>query len=181
MKEGTMRREFDKLFAGALAFLVIVLPGSLTAAERRGAEIIVSCVDGQTVSGELIAVKRDSLLLLLPTGKDKSVAIVDIASIAVIKKSNTGKGALFGFLVGVAVGGGLALAQAGGSQIGQEYLPLYAITYGLPAAFGGALIGSLIGSGTRSERTIVLSGLPEPTLRARLNELDRLARLRSPN
>ncbi len=176
-----MKREFDKLFAGALAFLVIVLPGSLTAGEKRGAELIVNCADGQTVSGELIAVKRDSLLLLSPTGKDESVAIVDIASITVIKKSNTGKGALFGFLIGAAIGGGTALAQAGGSHIGEEYLPVYAVTFGIPLALGGALIGGLIGSGTSSERTIVLSGLPEAAVKFRLKELDRLALMRSPN
>ena len=44
-------KKFTALF---LVFLLSTLPGSLTAKEKRGAELVVQKKDGQQIGGELI-------------------------------------------------------------------------------------------------------------------------------
>jgi hypothetical protein len=100
-----MKQRSYKLVATVLAFLILILPGALSARERRGANLVVVQKDGQTVKGELIAVKSDSLLLLNPAGMDESVDIAGIRSIRIVIKSKGGTGFLIGFLAG-AIGGG---------------------------------------------------------------------------
>ena len=66
-----------KLIASTLAVSLLVLPAGLAAKEKRGADLVVAKIDGSKVSGELIAVKPDSLLLL-SAGMDLSIPLVDI-------------------------------------------------------------------------------------------------------
>ena len=47
-----------------LVFSILALSGNLFAKEKRGADLIIQKKDGQHVRGELIAVKKNSLLLL---------------------------------------------------------------------------------------------------------------------
>jgi len=121
------RNKFILLF---LIFSLLVLSVNLYAKERRGATLIIQRKSDQIkkirlegtpwetsvitgISGELIAVKPNSLLLLNAEGKDVSVGIADIKIIKIVKKSNVGKGALTGSLIGgglgVLVGGALSL------------------------------------------------------------------------
>jgi hypothetical protein len=100
-----MKMAVHKVAAIGLAFLLLSLPTLLSARERRGANLVVVQKDGQTVKGELIAVKSDSLLLLNPAGMDESVDIAGIRSIRIVIKSKGGTGFLIGFLAG-AIGGG---------------------------------------------------------------------------
>ena len=52
----------------------MTLSGNLIAKERRGAELIVQKKDGQQIRGELIAVKQNSLLLLV-SGVDTAIKV----------------------------------------------------------------------------------------------------------
>ena len=66
-----------------LIFSVLILSGNLHA-EKKGVELIVKKKDGQQVRGELIAVKKSSLLLKeSEKGADKSVDITDISVIEI--------------------------------------------------------------------------------------------------
>ena len=98
-----MNKRFYKLAATVLAFLILVLPGALSARERRGANLVITLKDGQQVKGELIAVKPDSLLLLNVAGADQSVDLVGIRSIRIVKKEYGGTGAICGLSAGLAV------------------------------------------------------------------------------
>lgn len=95
----------SRLVASVLIFSFLALPVGLSARERRGANLIVTRLDGSQVSGELIAVKPDSLLLL-SAGSDLSISLVDIKTVRIVRKSRAGLLALIGF-VGGAVAGGL--------------------------------------------------------------------------
>ena len=92
------------LIASALIISFLVLPADLSAKDRRGASIVVTRLDGSQVSGELIAVKRESLLLLNNVGRDESIDIVDIKSIRIVRRSRALLLAIGGFAVGAATG-----------------------------------------------------------------------------
>jgi hypothetical protein len=103
-----------KLIALLLVFSILSLSGNLYA-EKKGADLIILKIDGTQVRGELIAVKKNSLLILERySGSDVSVGIMDIQGI-IIKKSKPLLGASLGFLTGVGVG-------ALGTEIGWDFL-----------------------------------------------------------
>lgn len=78
-----------------LVFSLVALSGNLMAKEKKGAKLKVEKNDYQQVTGELITVKKGSLLLLdLETEADFLVDIKDVKAITIMKKS-------FGFQVGV--------------------------------------------------------------------------------
>ena len=76
-----------KLIASTLAVSLLVLPAGLAAKEKRGADLVVAKIDGSKVSGELIAVKPDSLLLL-SAGMDLSIPLVDIRDVRIVRRSH---------------------------------------------------------------------------------------------
>jgi len=88
---------------GGLFIPLLIYPGS-PSAERRGADLMVTLKDGKTISGELIAVKRDSLLLFNSSQLDISVDVSDISKIKVVRKSKALKGLGLGFLSEFAAG-----------------------------------------------------------------------------
>jgi hypothetical protein len=90
--------------AAALVAVVLTLPAGLSAKAKRGATLVVTRLDGTQVSGELIAVKPDTLLLLNAGAADLSVPFGDIHSVRIVRRSKIGKGVLYGFLAG-ALGG----------------------------------------------------------------------------
>jgi hypothetical protein len=119
---------------------LMALSGNLAAKERHGANTVITKKDGRAVKGELIAVKMDSILLLIsPWGIDGSIGISDISSIRIAKKSKALIGAISGSLLG-----GLA-----GAYIGQEVGEYHGGLLDFSTAFtiiGGA-IGVLAGGG----------------------------------
>jgi hypothetical protein len=162
-----MEKTAHKVTAIGLALLLLSLPAVLSARERRGANIVVTLKDGQTVSGELIAVKPDSLLLL--AGKDESVDLVGIRSIRIVIKSKARLGGACGCLAGALISGlsGANDPLPGGARL---------------AIFAGATLGGLIGLGAgalaSSDKTIQLEGKSELEVRKALAYLRKKSRIR---
>lgn len=75
-----------RLACVSLIILVAVAPASAQPGQRRGAEIVVTRLDGTRVAGELIAVKPDSILLLAREA-DVSVGLADIRSVRIVRRS----------------------------------------------------------------------------------------------
>ena len=151
-----MKTMTAKLIASALVVSFLVLPAGLSAKERRGADLIVTKLDGSQLSGELIAVKRDSLLLL-SNGRDESVDLADIKTVRIVKKSLAGKGALYGFLAGALGGAGVGLAM-GRTDLFEEKTPL---ALGVFGGAIGALSGLLVGSVAGLDSSFTVAGKPE--------------------
>ena len=147
----------NKTVALLMAFSLLACSASLSAKERRRAEVVVQKLDGQQVRGELIAVKQDSLLLLdSSTATDVSIDIPGIKTINVIKKSKTA------LEVGLGLGMGGAAAAVG---YGSSSLFWHADERQTWARIGGAiglLSGVLIGIALSSPETIQVEkgGLP---------------------
>jgi hypothetical protein len=172
-----MNRRSHKPLATILASLVLLLPGPLAARERRGADISVALKDGRTVSGELIAVKPDSLLVVDTAGKDESVGLADITTVRIFKKHRPGRGVLYGTLIGAGGAGLVGYALVSKST---EYPVLSAMYFGFLGAVVGGFIGLVSQSGNDLGTEIVIAGRPEAEVEGALAKLSRFARLRPP-
>jgi hypothetical protein len=170
-----MRLKEQKFISLFLIISLQILPLALTANERRGADLVISKTDGNQVRGELITVKENSLLLKeRDSGADVIAVIGDIKTIKIVKKSKTGKGALYGFGIG-ATGGGLA---------GFLMEPEEPETRGGNALFGiiflgavGALTGLIVGGFLGMDKTIQIEGKSEAEIKKILEELRKKARV----
>jgi hypothetical protein len=167
-----MKIAVHKVTAICLALLLLSLPTSLSARERRGANLVITLKDGQTVSGELIAVKPDSLLLL--AGNDESVDLASIRSIRIVRKSKALLGARCGLLAGLV--GTLIFAATNKEP---DILEGPAVV-GVAVAFvpGGLGIGLLAGTLAGKDKTIQLEGKSESEVRQALAHLRGKARIR---
>jgi hypothetical protein len=173
----SMKKRPDKRIAAALALLVLVLHGTLSARERRGANLVIRLKDGHYASGELIAVKPDSLLIL--AGKDESVDLAGIRNIRIVRRSKAGLGAACGLLAGV-----LGTVIYASAQKETDNL-LTAMGQGVDAAgagvafmAGGLGIGLGAGALAGKDKTIQLEGKSESEVRMALAYLRGKARIR---
>ena len=165
-----MKQTLNQLTAIALLLVLFSLPAPLLAREKRGADLVVTKFDGSQVSGELIAVKRDSLLLLGLDGKDESVGVADIAIIRIVRRSKAWQGLLYGFVPG-AVGGAIW-----GSQNTDDMGVLGGIMGGLVVGAASALVGFAAGVGAGLDSEISFAGMPESAANKILARLSRQAR-----
>jgi len=166
-----MEHALSRMVAAALVWGMLVLPGALSAGERRGANILLALKDGHTLAGELIAVKPESLILISPTGKDESVGLADIAVITIVRKSKAWQGFLIGF-VPAAVGGAIWGHHMADDDMGDRA----AIAYGMIFGALPGLIGLAIGAGAGLDTEIAFAGLPDEERDRVLARLDGQAR-----
>jgi len=68
-----MKRSTERILALALIASLLILPPGLSAKGKRGATLVITRTDGPLVTGELIAAKPDSLLLLSTAGQEEGV------------------------------------------------------------------------------------------------------------
>lgn len=163
-----------RLIALLLIFSIICLYGNMYAKERRGAELVIQKIDGLKVKGELIAVKRNSLLLKeAESGADWAVGVAEIKTITIVKKSKFWKGAGYGLLMGALTGAVIGLcARSGDISSGGAA--------GVGAAFfggTGVLIGGIIGASSGKDKTILIEGMPPETIESHLETLRKKARV----
>jgi len=122
------------------ASLLLLFSSALMAKEKPGAEIIVVKNDGSRLSGELIAVKKDSLLLLAGSpsaGAVQSVPWETMTKVVIVKKARVGEGIAIG---GLLLGGSGALI---GYTDGDDPPGWLSFTAGQKAALGGITLGLL--------------------------------------
>ncbi len=173
-----MKRRGEKLTALILVVSLVVLSADLSAAVRKGVNITISKTSGEEVSGELITVKRDSLLLLDPeTEADISV---DLTVIDVIKVNN--KSLMFEMGMG-----GALLAAAARLSLHSALEKDLANTEGatehqvqevwLFGVIGGA-VGVLAGAAFGIDSTIQIQGESDAAIQSALEKLSKKARVK---
>ncbi len=165
-------KKFISLF---LVFSLVMLSTSLYAKERRGAELEIWGENGKFIKGELIAVKRNSLLLL-ESGIDVTVDIKDVKVIKIIKKSLAGVGFLVGGCVGAIIGlaSYYAKPEPTGSIIIDPGPGLNTIGCGIV----GGLIGLVIGGAAGIDKKIQIEGMTDLEIQKTLDKLRKKARIR---
>ncbi len=156
-----------------IVFSLLTLSWNMFAKEKKGADLIVQKTDGTQVKGELIAVKKSSLLLMeRESGADKSIDIGDVRVITILRKLNATRGALYGFLIGAGVG----------AVIGYTADPDAPPSREATAAIAGisvGLIGALIGLVAGTDEKIQLEGKSDSEIQEILEELRKKARIKN--
>ena len=164
-----------------LVFCLVVLLGNLSAQAqvKKGVKVVIETIDGQPISGELITVKRDSLLLLeAETQADTSVNINDIKTILVKNKARMLELGVLGGLIGLGVQG------LGGTEVSSNELGLDNATQTQPktsllvyaAVAGGA--GVLIGAAIGMNKKIQIQGQSDAEIQQALEKLSKKARMK---
>ena len=167
-----MRSSSAWFAALSLVLFFLFSPAGARADERRGAELVVTRLDGSRVSGELIAVKPGSLLLLAPGGTDASVDLTAIRSVRIVRKSQAGP------FAGVAGGAGfLTGALLGLRALDHEDEQLQsALLCGCMLGAIGAVSGLLVGGLHEIDSNFAVAGQPEDVLAGRWKRLGALSR-----
>jgi hypothetical protein len=170
-----MRSLIDKrkLTATAMAAAMAVfllLPAPASAKENLGAGVVVTKLDGGRIEGELLAVRKGSLLILGLGRSDESVDLADVQSVRIVKK----------FQAGAIFMGGLVAGATAGACIGikSRHEDLHYSPYMTGAILGavGALAGLVVGASLGVDTKFELAGEPEKVVMGRLAELARLSR-----
>ncbi len=164
-----------KIIALFLVFSLLALSGSLYA-KKKGAQLVIDKKEGQSVAGELIAVKNSSLLLLNSEGADESVDIENINRIRIVKKSKFGRGAGFGLLsTGVVF---LGIGTYSWLQYDEPANLLFISLYWLlVVALPSALVGGLIGVAAGTDEKIQIEGMSDTEIKTELEKLRKKARV----
>jgi len=167
------------LTALVLALLLAAAPAH--AGRKLGARVVVDRGFGAPVTGELIAVKADSILLLDDSRVDQSVEVAHIRSVTIPRSSKAAMGGILGFLAGAGAGYlvGYAAAVASGACPDCE-APLQGLGGGFYGCLLGVGLGASIGSAAGRDVVIPLGGLSRPDLAAQLKRLRKYARVAGP-
>ena len=167
-------KKFLSLF---LIFSLVMLSANLYAKERRGAILIITKKNGQQIGGELITVKKDSLLLFI--GVDVSVDISEIKVIKIVKKSKVLQGLGFGLLIGAGSGALLGLASGGdpSADLGRT-AGTAALVTGIAFGTLGLLVGGTLGFASGIDKTTLIEGKSPRWIEFYLKKLRKKARIR---
>jgi hypothetical protein len=168
------QKKFISLF---LVFSLVLLSVNLYAKERRGARLIITKMNGRQIEGELITVKKDSLLLLFAGRMDVSVGIEEIKVITIVKKSTFWKGAGLGLLIGGGIGGIIG-GKFGSSLEGESGTAKWAILGGAVFGITGYLLGDILGPKKGKYKTIRIEGMSDLYIQETLDKLRKKARIR---
>jgi hypothetical protein len=175
MKTARFKGKGSKVVAFLFVVSLVAFSGSLMAKERAGAELEVMKTDGNSVRGELIALKQQSLLIKeWGTQADESIDIRNAKYIKIVGKSNILKGGLTGFLAGGVLGAVLGAVSPTGSASGKTRYVLV-LTGGF-AGIGG-IIGTIVGGISHPGKKIQVEGKNDAEINAILKYLSSKARV----
>ena len=169
-----MNAKGKKFTALVIIISLAALSGDLYA-RKQGADLTIQRTDGQPIRGELIAVKKSSLLVMESmTLNDLTIDIRDIKSITIHRKSNFWRGAGLGFLMG-SLGAMLVTAFIRADWMMDT--PGGVVTYGAIGGAAGAVAGGLIGKGSGADITIKIEGKSDSEIEDILETLRSRARV----
>lgn len=173
-----MKKKWEKLTVLILVLSLVILSANLSAAVRKGVNITISKTSGEEVSGELITVKRDSLLLLdLETETDITVNLNVIDLIKVNNKSlmfEMGLG--FGLLAAAAR---LSLHSTlekdlANTEGATEHQVQEIWLWGVVGVGAGILAGAVFGI----DKSIQIQGKSDAAIQSALEKLSKKARVK---
>ena len=171
-----MSLKSKKFISLLLAFSLMMLSVNLYA-KKRGAELVITKKDGRQIEGELITVKKDSLLLLFARRMDVSVGIEEIKVITIVKKSTFWKGPGLGLLIGAGMGGIMG-GILGGKINEKSHVAEFAMLGGAVFGITGYLLGDILGAKKGKDKVIQIEGMTDLEIREALDKLRKKARIR---
>jgi hypothetical protein len=166
-----------KLVVSTLIFTLLLFPFQLSSKQKKGAMLSVVMTDGDTVHGELIAVKATSILLKESESQsDIALEHKDIIMIRVKKRSNIALGIVLGTLVGGV--SGLLIGGVLPKNTEDNNSWKYARTFGMIGMAAGAAGGTYLGLKGGKEEIIQLEGLSSEDRNFWLDILRKQARIK---
>jgi hypothetical protein len=171
-----MKAKGKKLVSLLLVVSLMILSANLYAKERRGAILIITKKNGQQIEGELITVKKDSLLLF--TGVDVSVDISEIKVIKIVKKSRVLQGIGLGLLIGAGTGALLGFMEGDRPSQFFHKAEERALVGGIYLGAIGLLVGGTLGFASGIDKTILVEGRHPSSIESILKKLRKKARIR---
>lgn len=158
-----------------LMFSILLATGNLFAKEKKGADLIIQKNNGIQVRGELIAVKKNSLVLLgLSPMVDVTVDLAEIKMIRVVRKSKLLFGAGIGLLTGYVAGSVIVSTDTSGSLGLSETDIVASIVF-----WGFAIIGTIVGATAGTDEKILIEGKTDSEIRKILDKLRKHARVKN--
>ena len=163
-----------------LCLSLMLASSEMTAKERRGAQLKIFKKDGEYITGELIAVKTNALLLMDSTSSaDVSVSLEEIESIEIEKKPRILLGAGLGLTIGAGVGVLTGFLFGGDEPEGTEEPGEFktrsasqkALSIGALFGIIGAVGGGITGAYTRGEEVIQIGGRSQQEIEMYLEKL----------
>lgn len=137
-----MGANMRRIVAWAMTASLLLAFLQLPAKALKGARVMVERKDSAAVSGELLMVKRNCLVVDGQAG-GVIVDLGDVRSVRIVKKSKAGAGFLVGLLGGTLIGYGLSSkSPCSGPMLDAGMSVLFV---GLPSGALGALIGLVLG------------------------------------
>ena len=172
-----MKTKAKKFVALSLIFSLLAVSGNLYA-KKNGAELEIWRRDGKFIKGELIAVKKNTLLLL-KSGIGVTIDIKDVRFIRIVKKSKVLQGLGFGLLIGAGLGALVGLSTDVDPMGGHGVKAGTNAIYWAPVfAAPGILIGGILGIVVAKDKTIQIEGRHPSSIEFILEELRKKARIR---
>lgn len=157
-----------------LAFSFLVLSGNLYS-KKKGAQLEIIMKDGRQVRGELIAVKKDSLLLLSIEGVDVSADVDNIREVSLVKKYKFWRGPVLGYLItGVTL---MVIWYASDSEGASDPEGGGPLVSGLILGIPGILLGLIVEGFWSEDKTYQIEGKSNSEIRTILEELRKKARI----
>lgn len=182
-----MKADWKKFLVGAVIHSLLIINCTTIkipekerkfepAREKKGVHLLIQKEDNQLIRGELITIKKNSLLLLESIkATEVFVDINEVKVIKIVKRKSTLIGSVTGFAIGSFSGAllaGVIISGVGESRAEfRDYLT-GAILVGLPAAVLGGLIGAIVGV-----EKIKIEGKTEEEVKEVLNKLRSKARV----
>jgi hypothetical protein len=164
-----------KIIALALTFILIILLARQplpAAKERRGSTVVVTLTLGRgTAEGELLAVKKDALLIFdHNAGKGERIDVKDIFQVKLVKRSK------FFSWAAIGLAGGFVIAGIQHRSEDPESLLYGSGFIFFPLQFG--LLGGIIGAIAGTDIRFPMSGEAPDQVAESLHQLKRYARER---
>jgi hypothetical protein len=160
------------------AFLV----PAVGARERRGAQIIVTNLDGTTASGELLAVNDETLVIKDgPASSGVLTNLKDIRCVRIVRRSKIwtglGKGALIGGGVGAGLGA-LSYDETGNDWFTPESRGQGALWGAAAGGLCGALLGAILGAAAGADEIVWVDTTSVAGIRSAAIKLSRWSKAR---
>jgi hypothetical protein len=175
-----MNRATGKFITVVLMVGLLGLPAGLSAKQRRGADLIVTRLDGSQAAGELIAVRPDSILLLSDS-RDLSIPMAEVQIVRIVRRSKAGTFSLIGGVAGFIGMGGVVLAIAEEDVVDSKAGA--AVVYGLLAGAAGAVAGAIAGTVAGVDPVFTVAGRPQAEIArywVKLSAYSREGRIKEP-
>ena len=157
--------------------LLLLSTGARAAGQRSGAKVLITTAQAsEQITGELMGVRNDAIVVEEERGGSREIAIDEIASLRLYRRSAWLPGVLLGALVGGAAGAGLSSSRDSSGDGPFEGVFFTLIYVGAGAA-GGGLLGGVLGGTMSADKTYDLTKMSPDEKNRFVSKLRKKARV----